>query len=197
MPSETPHNGNSGTSSGAVPDARVEEFPEAPAHLVVIGRLGSAYGVAGALHVTSFTDPPDNIQRYRPWLLGRGEGFQEVKVAGVRAHGQGYTARIAGVDDREQAQALAGTLIAVPRASLPALSEDEYYWRDLVGLRVVDRSGRDFGRVVQLIDTGAHDVLAIDGERETLIPFTAQFVLKVDLDGGSILVDWSEPAPGG
>jgi 16S rRNA processing protein RimM len=161
---------------------------------VVIGRIGAAHGVAGALHVTSYTDPPDNIQRYRPWLLGRRDGFHEAKVAGVRVHGQGYVARIIGIDDRDQAQALAGTLIAVTRASLPALSEDEYYWRDLIGMRVVDAGGRDYGRVVQLIDTGAHDVLSIDGERETLIPFTAQYVLDVDLEGGCILVDWPEPA---
>jgi 16S rRNA processing protein RimM len=193
MSSEIPHNGSRGASSGAPPDGGAEEFPGTPPHLVVIGRIGAAHGVGGALHVTSFTDPPDNIQRYRPWLLGRGDQFREAKVAGVRVHGQGYVARITGIDDRDQAQALAGTLIAVPRGALPALSEDEYYWRDLIGLRVVDGSGRDYGRVVRLIDTGAHDVLAIDGERETLIPFTAEFVLHVDLDGGCILVDWSEP----
>jgi 16S rRNA processing protein RimM len=194
MGSGNPRNGDRPASFGTPSDGGAEAFPGTPAHLVVIGRIGAAYGVAGALHVTSFTEPPDNIQRYRPWLLGRNDQFREAKVAGVRAHGQGYVVRLAGIDDRDQAQALAGTLIAVPRASLPALSEDEYYWRDLIGLRVVDGSGRDYGRVVRLIDTGAHDVLAIQGERETLIPFTAEFVLDVDLEGGSILVEWSEPA---
>jgi 16S rRNA processing protein RimM len=193
MASGIPHNGK-GPSSDAPADGGGGNFPGTPPHLVVIGRIGTAHGVAGALHVTSFTEPPDNIQRYRPWLLGRDDQFREVKVSGVRVHGQGYVARISGIDDRDQARALAGTLIAVPRAALPALSQDEYYWRDLIGLRVVDGSGCDYGRVVRLIDTGVHDVLAIQGARETLIPFTAEFVLEVDLEGGSILVAWSEPA---
>lgn len=193
MSSGNPDNGDRSVDpEDSLAGAAPRNFPETPPHLVVIGRLGAAYGVGGALRVTSFTEPPENLQRYRPWLLGRGGRFAEVEVAGVRVHGQGFVARIAGVDDREQAQALAGTLIAVPRASLPALSEDEYYWRDLIGLRVEDVSGRDYGRVVRLIDTGAHDVLAIGAGEEILIPFTAQFVVEVDLDGGRILVDWPE-----
>lgn len=160
----------------------------------MIGRLGAAHGVAGAMHVTSFTEPPDNIAHYRPWLLGEGACFRPVQVQSVKPHGKGFVAQLAGITDREQAQALTGSLIAVARQSLPALPPgEEYYWRDLIGLAVVDGAGRDYGTVVQMLDTGVHDVLVIAGERETLIPFVAEFVLEVDLAGRRILVAWADP----
>jgi 16S rRNA processing protein RimM len=167
---------------------------DAPANLVVVGRIGAAHGVGGAMHITSFTEPPDNIARYRPWLLGESASFRQVTVETVKPHGKGFVARLAGITDREQAQSLAGLLIAVARQSLPALpSGEEYYWRDLVGLTVCDRAGRNYGKVVRMLDTGVHDVLVIAGEQETLIPFVADFVLEVDLAGGRILVEWSDP----
>jgi 16S rRNA processing protein RimM len=160
----------------------------------VVGRLGAAHGVAGAMHITSFTQPPDNIQRYRPWLIGEGASFRQVKVESVKSHGNGFVAKLDGITDRDQAQALAGTLIAVNRQALPELPlGQEYYWRDLIGLTVVDEAGRNFGKVARMLDTGVHDVLVIEGDQETLIPFVAEFVLEVDLAGGIILVTWSDP----
>jgi 16S rRNA processing protein RimM len=166
----------------------------APVDKVIIGRIGSAYGVGGAMHVRSFTEPPENLGRYRPWWLAEGSGFRRVEVASFKAHGNGFVARIRSVDDRDRAQALAGSLIAVDRASLPPLEPDEeFYWRDLIGLSVVDTAGAMLGKVTRLLDTGAHDVLVIQGERETLIPFLAEFVLEVDLVARRILVEWTDP----
>lgn len=170
-------------------------MPEQGPELVVVGRVGGAYGVGGMVRITSSTVPPENILRYRPWLIGRGDRFVEVEVECVRPHGPGFIARFAGVADREQAQALAGRLLAVPRDALPPLeTEREYYWRDLLGLEVVDTAGRSLGHVDHLLETGANDVLVITGgEREVLVPFMEQFVLEVDLAGRRIRVDWPEP----
>jgi 16S rRNA processing protein RimM len=160
---------------------------------VVVGRIGGAHGVTGAVRVTSFTVPPDNILSYRPWLVGDAERYREVRVVGAREHGQGFVVRLEGVEDRDQAQVLSGRLVAVPREALPEpAADDEYYWEDLLGLEVTEVGGRRLGVVRRLMETGAHDVLVIAGEGggETLIPFAAPFVLEVDLEQGRLWVDW-------
>jgi 16S rRNA processing protein RimM len=171
---------------------------------VVVGRIAGAYGVLGWVRVVSFTEPPENLLSYRPWMLDGPGGWQAVTPATSRPHGAGFVVQLRDLSSRDQAQALAGRLIAVPRAALPDLDTNvEYYWRDLIGLEVFDTEGRHIGRVDHLVATGAHDVLAIEpaaaapaqsGAHQLLVPFLRQFVPVVDLERGRVVVDWQEPA---
>jgi 16S rRNA processing protein RimM len=84
-----------------------------------------------------------------------------------------------------------GQELAVRRSQLPATGADEVYWVDLLGLAVVNIHGEDLGRVDHLLETGANDVLVVKGEKERLIPFARDSIVKeVDLRAGKILVDW-------
>ena len=164
--------------------------------IVVVGRVQGPYGIKGWVHLAVFTDPKDNLLRYRPWLTdgdGAGHGWQAADVREIRPHKQGFVARFEGVADRTAAEALKGRLIGVPETELSEPTADEFYWRDLIGTEVTDQQGACLGRVVELLETGAHDVLVIDpgtnGE-QLLIPFHRQYVLDVDLAAGRIEVDW-------
>jgi len=111
-------------------------------------------------------------------------------VEGKR-HSKSVIAHFEGVDDRDQAAALIGSEIAIPRDQLPAAEDGSYYWTDLEGMQVVHRDGSDLGRVAYLMETGSNDVLVTKGERERLIPFIAEkVILDVDFDKGVISVDW-------
>jgi 16S rRNA processing protein RimM len=133
----------------------------------------------------------EQLLAYSPWQLGDGSGWRPYVLEAGRAHGPGLVAKLAKVDDREQARALVGADIAVERSQLPALTDDEYYWNDLVGLGVVTRDGRELGQVTGLMETGANDVLVVGGDRERLIPYIpGQVVLRVDTRAGRIEVDW-------
>jgi 16S rRNA processing protein RimM len=99
-------------------------------------------------------------------------------------------AQLLGCEDRDAATALRGKEVAVPRAALPAAKENEFYWADLFGLKVVNVVGEELGVVVRIFETGANDVLVVRGERERLIPFVAAVIQKVDLASGIIRVDW-------
>jgi len=165
---------------------------DASDRLVTLGRVTGPYGLQGWLKIHSETDPRDNIVRYATWWLGRGGHWERRAVEAGRPHGKTVVARIEGVDDRDQAAAFIGLQIGVERAALPATDKDQYYWSDLEGLTVVNKAGAEIGRVAYLLETGANDVMVVDkAGREVLIPFvTGDIVRDVDLDGGTIRVDW-------
>ena len=147
----------------------------------------------GWVRVFSYTQPRENIVRYRPWYLHRDGEWQEHEIAEGRAHGKGVVAHLAGCDDRDQAASLIGTEIGIRREQLPAAAPGEYYWSDLVGLSVVTLDGELLGTVDHLLETGANDVLVVRGEREHLIPFVPErIVAEVDLERGEIRVDWDK-----
>ena len=158
---------------------------------VVLGRIAGLFGVKGWVKVFSFTEPRENIGTYRRWHLeldGRRLAF---RVEACEAHGKGIVAKLAGMDDRDQATAWVGAQISVSRAELPAPEPGRYYWADLEQLEVHTTAGISLGRVHHLLATGANDVMVVRGERERLIPFVeGQTVQQVDLDRGVIIVDW-------
>ncbi|WP_290630769.1 ribosome maturation factor RimM [Aquisalimonas sp.] len=159
--------------------------------LIVLGRVSGIFGVSGWVRIYSYTDPRENILQYSHWHLPFDGEWRRLKVEDGRRQGKAVVARLEGCDDRDQARALMGCNIALPRAELPPLQEGEYYWFDLQGLRVYNREGVDFGTVSHLMATGANDVLVVHGERERLIPLVLdQFVHRVDLEAGVIEVDW-------
>jgi 16S rRNA processing protein RimM len=159
--------------------------------LVVLGRITGLYGVRGWVKIRSETEPRDNILVYERWYLKTGDEWIEAEVQDGHRHGKGLAAKIVGIDDRDQAECLRDALIAVRREQLPALSPGEYYWADLVGLRVSNLDGVELGRVDHLIETGSNDVLVLHGDRERLVPYLPGPVVKtIDLAGGTMIVDW-------
>lgn len=158
---------------------------------VTMGRVSGAFGVRGWLKVRSDCEPVEQLLEYSPWQLDTGAGWRSHVLVEGKVHGSGLIAKLADIDDREQARELAGADIAVDRSQLPALAEGEYYWNDLIGLGVVTRDGQELGQVSGLMQTGTNDVLVVSGERERLIPFIReQVVLAVDAEARRIEVDW-------
>ncbi len=161
---------------------------------VLLGRIVGVFGVDGWMKLHSFTEPRENIFRYRPWALRGPAGETSVARPQGRAQGKGVVARLDGVESRDAAAALVGAEIWVPRATLPKPRKGEWYWADLEGLGVRTVEGVDLGHVSHLFATGANDVMVVQGERERLIPFVPGLqVVKVDPDAGLIEVDW-DPA---
>ena len=158
---------------------------------VVLGRISGLFGVRGWVKVYSYTEPREAVLNYGRWLLSVSDGWREATVAEGQRHGKTVIARIDGYVDRDQAAELVGAEIAVPRDALPETGEDRFYWSDLEGLRVVHRDGTELGTVAYLLETGANDVMVVQGEQERLIPFVmGKVILGVDLADGRIDVDW-------
>ena len=139
----------------------------------------------------SYTQPREAILEYDRWYLKRQGEWHAAAISEGKRHGKTVIAHFEGVDDRDDAATLLDCDIAVDREAMPDADDGSYYWADLEGLQVVRRDGTELGRVAYLMETGANDVLVVEGERERLIPFVAkEVILGVDLDEGVISVDW-------
>lgn len=164
--------------------------PGAPDRWVVLGKIGSAFGVQGWVRITSYTDPPDNILDYEAWYVQRAGQWQAIEVEDGRMTAKGVQAKLAGIDTPEEARLHVGTEIAVPRSQLPPIAPGEYYWSDLEGLEAVTPEGETLGRVDHFRTTPGGDVVVVRGEREHWIPFVKDRIVKVDLDARRIVLDW-------
>jgi 16S rRNA processing protein RimM len=156
------------------------------------GEISGVFGIKGLVKVFSFTDPRENILAYSPWILQKNNQTREVKIVGGQRHGNNVVAELDGISDRDAALALIGWKILIRKQQLPETKPGEYYWADLVGLNVKTKKGVSLGKVDNLLETGANDVLVVlDGEIERLIPFLQQqTIMHIDLDAGLMIVDW-------
>jgi len=158
---------------------------------VILGKISGVYGLRGWVKVYAETRERTDILEFDRWYLRRPDGWQAVKVIEGRAQAKGVIAQLEGVGHCDQARALIGTEIAVRRADLPPAEPGTYYWDDLIGLKVVNLEGIEFGTVSHLFETGgANDVVVVQGERERLIPYTKDAVKSVDLKARVMRVDW-------
>jgi len=159
--------------------------------MVVVGKIAGVFGVQGWCKVFSHTSPRKNILQYSPWYLKRNGEWQSIKLKQGRQQGKGIIAQLEGIDDRNAAEALREVEIAIAQSQLPALAEDEYYWSELIGLEVETVTGVPLGKVTEMMETGANDVLIVKGDQERLIPFLQpDVVTEVDIKAGLMKVDW-------
>lgn len=164
--------------------------PAVAERLVVMGRVVAPYGINGWIKVQPFTRESRGLLGYSLWQLGRGSAWQPWTVESAKVHGAAVVAKLAGIADRDQAAALQGMRVAIARDEFPAAASGEFYWADLIGLNVVNQAGVELGVVSRVFETGANDVLVVEGERERLLPFIETVVRQVDVASGVITVDW-------
>ena len=186
-----------------MPQLPVLETAELPSDAVEVGRITDAWGVKGWFKVLPYSSNPEALLAAKSWLLQPAEkgtksfftGTVLLPIRQARTHSDSVVAWAQGVDDRDAAEALRGARIFVPRATFPAVGDDEYYWVDLIGLPVVNREGVTLGTVRDLLPTGPQTTLVLAYEHEgkpheRMIPFVSAYVDKVDLAGRCITVDW-------
>ena len=166
---------------------------------VCVGAIAGAFGVRGEVRLKSFCADPEAIADYAPLSTEGGERSFDVTLTGSVKNG--FTARLSGIRNKEEADALKGTRLYAPRERLPSLPDDEFYHADLINLKVLDTGGNEIGAVRAVLNHGASDLLEIfiKGASSTvLLPFTAEAVPTVDLAAGRIVIDPPEGIlPGG
>lgn len=139
--------------------------PETADDLIVIGKIYSIHGVRGEVKVYSFTDPIDNLLDYKKLTLRRGNDVRQAELVSGRSHnGKFLVVKLKGLDDRDEAGLLREFEICVPRNLFPELTDGEYYWYQLQGLKVTNLEGQLLGKIVDLMETGSNDVMEVKRE---------------------------------
>jgi 16S rRNA processing protein RimM len=157
--------------------------------MIAVGRVAGAFGVRGEVRITAFTEEPLALARFRE--LKRQDGSPGLTVLSARDAKGGIVCRCQGVETKEQADALRGLRLFIPREALPAPEEDEFYLADLIGLSVIDAEGETLGAIKSVQDFGAGDILEITpaaGGPTWYLAFTRETVPTVDIAGGKVVV---------
>lgn len=162
--------------------------------MVKVGRIGAAWGIRGFVKIQSYTDPVANIFEHPDWTLYQNGQWRSIIIDDHQIHSKGLVARFKDIHDRNDVEQFIHAEIYIPRTALPECSEHEYYWLDLVGLKVLDCEQKLLGHVDYLYETPAHDNMLVRADKKRIhIPFIQdQFVKKVDLTTKTIVVDWQE-----
>jgi 16S rRNA processing protein RimM len=160
-----------------------------------MGRIGAPHGIRGWVRVVPLSQDPAALIAHKVWWVKKPgtQTWREIEVALARVHGKALVAEFRGVGSREEAGVLRGSEIALPRESLAPPAANEYFWSDLEGMDVVNRSGVRLGRVAALTESGAHPLLRVvsePGTDERLIPFVPAYIDRVDVAARTIDVDW-------
>lgn len=163
--------------------------------MVVMARILTPYGIQGWIKARPYTASIATLLDYKTWWLAPArdaEAWREFTVRTARQHGDTLVAALDGLADREAALQWRGAWVGVPRSALPEPGTGEFYWSDLVGLVVVNRTAEQLGRVSKVLETGAHPVLHVESEDGAvlLIPVVAAYVDAIDPAAGRIMVDW-------
>lgn len=184
---------------GAHGPAGTERPPE---DLVGLGVVRGAYGVRGWVRISRYAADGSVLEAVPRWWLTEKGPPRRLVIEELERRGESLVVKWSGCDVKEDADALKGAVVAVARSDFPPLDAGEHYWSDLAGSRVVNREGRELGRIAALRSDGkgaqwlevqaAGGVAPPKGSKKMLIPLVEQYVDAVDTDVGLVRVDWQE-----
>jgi 16S rRNA processing protein RimM len=162
--------------------------------LIELGVVGAPFGVRGWVKLRSHTDPPERLLEHRHLQLGLGGAWQAFRIESSGRSGGQLTVKLNGIEDRDQAQALRGAPVCVPRSELPQRDERDFYRADLIGCEVLNLAGTHLGVVQHFVETPAHVLMVVRGEKEYWVPAVPQHLRRVDMQARQVVVDWDDAA---
>lgn len=161
--------------------------PGEPAFLAV-GRLRRPHGITGEILMDVLTGFPERLRQGK--TVYAGEVHEPLRIVGIRGHNQELIVRFEGMNTPEEVGRLRNAMVFVKASEIPSLPEGEYYHHQLLGLTVVDETGRELGKLEQILETGANDVYVVktvEG-KELLLPAVDDVILEVNLERREVRV---------
>lgn len=158
--------------------------------VLLIGTIVDAFGLRGQVKLRAITDRVDHLRRHvRTVYLGEERRPYELQRVHQPKAGV-LILTLAGVADRDAAEALRGQEVSIRESEAAPLAQDEYYLHQLYGLLVVEAGGAELGRVREVLQTGANDVLVVarPGRSDALLPVIHDVIETLDVTGGRIVV---------
>ena len=164
---------------------------------MLVGEIIGSHGLKGWVQIFSYTRPTEQILTYSPWQLVGPNGRDDFAVTSARVSGKKIFVQFEECRSRDKADELKARKVFIDKSQMPRLENGDFYWNDLVGMRVKSKDGVFFGKVDKLIETGANDVLVVSpskgswDDKERLIPYVEdKIIVKVDQSSNQITVNW-------
>jgi 16S rRNA processing protein RimM len=158
---------------------------------IAIGRVSKPHGVKGEIRI-EYYNPEDTrfFSHYQMIFLQGNEGSPHAyRLMSVRPQKRFILAQLEGIRTKEEAEQLRGKVVLIDPATLPPLEAGEYYWQDILGMRVVTDKGSDVGEVMEIVPTGNNDVYVVQkGKKEFLIPATKEVIISIDTEARTMVI---------
>ncbi|WP_343153354.1 ribosome maturation factor RimM [Buchnera aphidicola (Mindarus keteleerifoliae)] len=162
---------------------------------LIVGRIGSPYGIKGFIKIFSYTEKKENIFKYFPWFI-KPKFFEKILVICFKKIKNNFLVKFKNFSDREKIKILTNENIWINKSQLPVLKKNEYYWNQMIGISVFNLKKEKIGKIINLIDNNFYDILIIEdisrSFKPTLfIPFIEDKIIKeVNIMKNYVLVDW-------
>jgi len=160
--------------------------------MIAVGVIRKAHGVRGEASVEAWSDSPERFSDLHEITLVSPDEHQtrDAAIESVRIHAGRALVKFSGIDSPEDVQKLQNWTVEIPSSQARTLDDDEYFLHDLIGLRLIDASGQERGKVADVEETGGGLLLVVDGPRRRFdVPFAAEICTKVDVEAGKITVN--------
>lgn len=176
------------SESGRKQTAVTGSSPEDGPFFVVMGKLRKPHGIRGEMVMTVLTDFPDLLDPGQEVFVG--EDYQPLTVRSVRWHRDDILIAFEEYEDRDLVGVHRNRLLFLAVEELPELPEEEYFFHEMIGLKVVTDTGRELGTLAEILDTGANDVYVVqqEGKGDILLPATEEVILEIDLEENKMTV---------
>ena len=152
--------------------------------VLAVGRVKAPNGLKGKMWITPLGDA---FNQYNQYIIG--ESGISRKLISLEKRKNGFVMQLDGITDISQVEQVQGQNVYVSRELLPEISDDEFYWDDIIGMKVIDIKGRDLGEIVSIIPTGSNDVFVVDKIKQHMIPWTDDVVKEISLETNIMSVD--------
>ena len=157
---------------------------------ILVASVGKPVGLKGWAKVNSFTRPPENLFNFKNFFLEVDGDKENINIDKFSKSGKNYILKVESLDSIEEIERLKNKEIFIKSKDLPKLKDNEFYWKDLIGMEVRQIDGTVIGVVVEIIETGSDDVLVVEkNNKKELIPFNFGEIIK-EVSDNSIIVDW-------
>jgi 16S rRNA processing protein RimM len=160
-------------------------------NLIVVGRVSRPHGVKGEVRIECFNpEDPSFFFRYQKIFIQGEKGSPQLyRPLAVRPHKHGIVAQLEGIQNKDEAERLKGKLVLIDPAELPTLNENEYYWYEILGMRVVTELGGEVGKITDIVQTRSNDVYVVSkGRKEILIPAIKEVIIAIEKGSRTMII---------
>lgn len=159
--------------------------------LLPFGKILKTRGIKGEVKFFPFSGQVDSIINLnRVFIQKEGEEKpKEFKIIRVRSHNKSHFIELKGISTIEDANELRGSIILIEKSDLPQLKEDEYYWFQLIGIKVYTSDGEYVGKIENLIDRDPQSILIVKrNDNEILIPMIDSIISEINLKKAKVII---------